>query len=41
MQDEQHGLIGLSIYAWWFVPLTDTKEDAIATQRAFAFHYGW
>ncbi|XP_075642448.1 beta-glucosidase 11-like isoform X2 [Castanea sativa] len=40
-QDKQHGMIGLSIYMWWFIPLTDTKEDAIATQRANAFHYGW
>jgi beta-glucosidase len=41
MQEKQHGFIGLSIYGWWFVPLTDTKEDAIATQRAFEFFIGW
>ena len=41
MQEEHHGFIGLSIYMWRFVPLTDTKEDAIATQRAIAFQYGW
>lgn len=41
MQDKQHGFIGLSIYAWWLVPLTDTKEDAIATQRAIDFQVGW
>lgn len=41
MQDKQHGFIGLSIYAWWLAPLTDTKEDAIATQRAIDFHVGW
>nr|POF24384.1 isoform 3 of beta-glucosidase 11 [Quercus suber] len=40
-QDKQHGLIGLSINMQGFVPLTDTKEDAIATQRAYAFNYGW
>ncbi|XP_062145524.1 beta-glucosidase 11 isoform X1 [Alnus glutinosa] len=40
-QEKQHGFIGLSIYGWWFVPLTDTKEDAIATQRAFEFFIGW
>ncbi|KAM3687845.1 hypothetical protein ACJW31_10G105300 [Castanea mollissima] len=40
-QEKHHGFIGLSIYMWGFVPLTDTKEDAIATQRAIAFQYGW
>ncbi|XP_042987666.1 hydroxyisourate hydrolase-like isoform X3 [Carya illinoinensis] len=40
-KDKQHGFIGLSIYAWWLAPLTDTKEDAIATQRAIDFHVGW
>ncbi|XP_023913203.2 beta-glucosidase 11 isoform X1 [Quercus suber] len=40
-QKKHHGFIGLSIYMWGFVPLTDTKEDAIATQRAIAFQYGW
>ena len=41
IQDKQHGLIGLSMSMWWFIALTETKEDAIATQRANAFHYGW
>ncbi|GLT53290.1 hypothetical protein SLA2020_265730 [Shorea laevis] len=40
-QEKQQGFIGLSIYGWWFVPLTDTREDAIATQRAFEFFIGW
>ncbi|KAF5455247.1 hypothetical protein F2P56_024846 [Juglans regia] len=40
-KDKQHGFIGLSIYVWWLVPLTDTKEDAIATQRAIDFQVGW
>ncbi|KAL4603573.1 hypothetical protein ACB092_10G133500 [Castanea dentata] len=39
--DKQYGLIGHSINMPGFVPLTDTKEDAIATQRAYAFNYGW
>ncbi|XP_063949487.1 beta-glucosidase 22-like isoform X2 [Daucus carota subsp. sativus] len=38
---EQHGLIGLDVYAYWYVPYTNAPEDVIATQRAFDFFIGW
>ncbi|KAL1816574.1 hypothetical protein ACET3Z_019148 [Daucus carota] len=37
----QHGLIGLDVYAYWYVPYTNAPEDVIATQRAFDFFIGW
>ncbi|KAK9281422.1 hypothetical protein L1049_004324 [Liquidambar formosana] len=40
-QDKQHGFIGLNVFAYWFIPLTNTTEDAIATQRANDFFVGW
>ena len=41
MQAKQHGFIGISIYALFYVPFTDTKEDILATQRANDFLIGW
>ncbi|KAK6235412.1 hypothetical protein SCA6_010749 [Theobroma cacao] len=41
MQDKQHGLIGLNLFNYWFVPLTNTTEDIIAAQRANDFYVGW
>ncbi|KAK9281125.1 hypothetical protein L1049_004018 [Liquidambar formosana] len=41
MLEKQHGFIGINLYASWFVPLTNTKKDAIATQRAYDFYIGW
>ncbi|XVF69419.1 hypothetical protein PTKIN_Ptkin11bG0080600 [Pterospermum kingtungense] len=40
-QDKQHGLIGLNLFSYWFVPLTNATEDIIATQRANDFYIGW
>ena len=41
MQDKQHGYIGLSIFSFGAFPLTNSKEDAIATQRFLDFLIGW
>ncbi|XWS71304.1 hypothetical protein CRYUN_Cryun03dG0126700 [Craigia yunnanensis] len=40
-QDKQHGLIGLNLFNYWFVPLTNSTEDIIAAQRANDFYVGW
>ncbi|KAL4629158.1 hypothetical protein ACB092_05G288000 [Castanea dentata] len=40
-QDKQHGFIGLNIFSYWFIPLTNSTEDKIATQRANDFYFGW
>ncbi|GLT53493.1 hypothetical protein SLA2020_267590 [Shorea laevis] len=40
-QDKQHGFIGINLFAYWLVPLTNTTEDAIACQRAMDFLIGW
>ncbi|PON55334.1 Glycoside hydrolase [Trema orientale] len=40
-QAKHHGFIGLCIYAYYYVPFSDTKEDIIATQRANDFLLGW
>ncbi|KAJ9696511.1 hypothetical protein PVL29_008634 [Vitis rotundifolia] len=40
-QNKQHGFIGINVFAMWFVPLTNTTEDIIATQRAQDFYLGW
>ncbi|GAY48808.1 hypothetical protein CUMW_114590 [Citrus unshiu] len=40
-QDKQHGYIGLSIFSFGVFPLTNSEEDAIATQRYFDFLIGW
>ncbi|CAN6557089.1 unnamed protein product [Malus baccata var. baccata] len=39
--DKQHGYIGINVFAYWFVPLTKTIEDELATQRAMDFYFGW
>lgn len=41
VQATQHGFVGINIYAPWFVPKTNAKEDVIATQRAIDFYIGW
>ncbi|KAB1226664.1 Beta-glucosidase 11 [Morella rubra] len=41
MQDKQHGFIGINVFAYWIVPLTNTTEDAIAAQRVQDFMIGW
>ncbi|XP_050289351.1 beta-glucosidase 11-like [Quercus robur] len=40
-QDKQHGFIGINLLAFWFIPLTNKTEDAIATQRAKDFLIGY
>ncbi|KAJ7961780.1 Beta-glucosidase [Quillaja saponaria] len=40
-QDRQHGFIGINIFSYWFVPLTNTVEDVTATERANDFYVGW
>ncbi|XP_060676273.1 beta-glucosidase 11-like isoform X2 [Ziziphus jujuba] len=40
-QEKQHGFIGLCIYTFFYIPFTDSKEDALATQRANDFLIGW
>lgn len=40
-QEKQNGFVGLGIYAFWYVPLTDSEEDINATQRAYDFLIGW
>ncbi|GAV66941.1 Glyco_hydro_1 domain-containing protein [Cephalotus follicularis] len=39
-QGKQHGFIGVSVYAYGFVPLTNSMEDVSATQRAQDFIIG-
>ncbi|KAK7843766.1 beta-glucosidase 8 [Quercus suber] len=41
MFDKQHGVIGLNVFSYWFVPQTNSTEDKIATQRAHDFYLGW
>ncbi|XP_050203993.1 beta-glucosidase 22-like isoform X2 [Mercurialis annua] len=40
-QDKQHGVIGLTLYAFGLVPITNSTADIAATQRAKDFMYGW
>ncbi|XVF47165.1 hypothetical protein PTKIN_Ptkin03bG0087600 [Pterospermum kingtungense] len=40
-QNKQHGLIGLDLFNYWFIPLTNSTEDIIAVQRANDFYVGW
>jgi len=40
-QEKQHGVIGINIFIYDFVPLTNSKEDTAATERAMAFYTGW
>ncbi|XP_044502658.1 beta-glucosidase 11-like [Mangifera indica] len=38
---KQHGYIGVSIYTFGLLPVTNSTEDIIATQRANDFFIGW
>lgn len=41
LQEKQHGIIGMNIFIYDFVPLTNSMEDTTATERAKAFYAGW
>ncbi|KDP28152.1 hypothetical protein JCGZ_13923 [Jatropha curcas] len=40
-QRKQDGTIGVNLYAFWLLPLTNSTEDVTATQRAIDFYFGW
>ncbi|XP_060667290.1 beta-glucosidase 11 [Ziziphus jujuba] len=40
-QSKQHGFIGLVLYTFGAIPVTDSKEDKIAFQRVKDFYFGW
>ncbi|KAL3644767.1 glycosyl hydrolase 1 [Castilleja foliolosa] len=37
----QNGKVGINIYTLGFVPLTNSTQDVIATQRVIDFYIGW
>ncbi|XP_012082755.1 beta-glucosidase 11 [Jatropha curcas] len=39
-QDKQHGFIGINVFIYWLIPLTNSTKDVIATQRAQDFMLG-
>jgi beta-glucosidase len=41
VQDKQGGSIGFGLYLMGLTPSTSSKDDAIATQRAKDFYFGW
>ncbi|XP_010422484.2 PREDICTED: beta-glucosidase 9-like [Camelina sativa] len=38
---KQNGSVGITCFAYWMVPFTNSQEDKIATQRAKDFYLGW
>ncbi|GLT49780.1 hypothetical protein SLA2020_233130 [Shorea laevis] len=40
-QEIQEGTIGITLNSHWFVPLSDSKHDQEAAQRALDFMFGW
>ncbi|KAH1214579.1 Hydroxyisourate hydrolase [Glycine max] len=40
-RDQQHGYVGISVYTFGFIPLTDSEKDKAASQRARDFLVGW
>ncbi|CAK7348301.1 unnamed protein product [Dovyalis caffra] len=38
---KQLGVIGISLFIYWLIPLTNSTTDAVATQRAQDFLTGW
>ncbi|KAK9938654.1 hypothetical protein M0R45_015378 [Rubus argutus] len=40
-QHKQRGFIGINLLAFWYIPLTQTHQDQVATLRAFDFYMGW
>ncbi|XP_027365302.1 hydroxyisourate hydrolase-like [Abrus precatorius] len=40
-KDKQHGFVGITIYSYGIVPLTNTEKDRVACQRVRDFQVGW
>lgn len=40
-QETQNGVIGITLVANWYLPLSDSKSDQKAAERAVDFMYGW
>ncbi|KAJ8749663.1 hypothetical protein K2173_026312 [Erythroxylum novogranatense] len=40
-QGKQGGIIGLTLYTFWLLPLTNSREDVVAIERALDFYIGW
>jgi beta-glucosidase len=40
-QESQNGVIGITMVANWYLPLSDSKADKKAAERAIDFMYGW
>ncbi|XP_054825083.1 beta-glucosidase 11-like isoform X2 [Prosopis cineraria] len=40
-QEKQHGFVGINIFSYHFLPLTNTIEDIAASRRAQDFYIGW
>ncbi|PNX81698.1 beta-glucosidase 24-like protein, partial [Trifolium pratense] len=39
--ESENGVIGITMVANWYLPLSDSKSDQKAAQRAIDFMYGW
>ncbi|KAL9228197.1 hypothetical protein vseg_003803 [Gypsophila vaccaria] len=40
-QAKQQGSIGISLYAYYFIPFSNSPEDRLATQRSYTFFIDW
>jgi beta-glucosidase len=41
IQNEQGGIIGITLDSKWYEPYSDIDEDKAATKRAIEFELGW
>jgi len=41
MQRFQNGVIGITLYSIWYEPLSESKLDQKAAERAIDFLFGW